>query len=566
MTAAGTASVPANAAPQPSASPDAFALASDALARRRPLRQQALVRASHLIGARQMAPAHLELSTFLAQHPDDADALSLMARLQVQLGRRADAIAWLERCLAQAPDFAAARFNLAHLLFQSHQLTAARAQLERLLVGDDVAHPLFLQLKANVLEAMGDVGAALTLCEALATAHPTRAACWIRLGHALRASGRATQAIDAYRQAIACQPDSGVAWWGLAGLKTYRFEPADLQTMAAKLADANTPAEDRHALQFALAKGCEDAGDHAQAFALWEAANTALRQRIQYDPNTLSAGVATNKTLFTPAFFAQRAGSGCQAPDPIFVLGRPRSGSTLVEQILASHPAIEGTSELPYLPDLAARLNPQPGPAFGSDYLRALAQLDPMQLKRLGDEYLERAAVHRQSDRPLFIDKNPANFAHIGLIQLILPQAKIIDVRRHPAACCLSIFKLYSAKGRLQLPELGRFYRDYVQLMAHFDAVLPGRVYRLHYEALVAQPEAEVRSLLAHLGLAFDPACLRFYETERSVRTPSSEQVRRPLTRDAVDHWRQYEAQLGPLIDSLGSVYSAYPEVPGELR
>lgn len=562
-----TAVSPTPAAPQtPPASPDSFALASDELAKRRPLRDPRLLNISALIQARQMPPAYQDLSSYLAQQPKDPDALSLMARLQVQLGRRAEAMALLERCLAQAPGFTAARFNLAHLLVQSHQLNAALAELDRLLVLADAAHPLFLQMKANVLEAMGEVDAALTICNALATAHPTRVACWIRLGHALRASGQAPQAIAAYRRAIQCQPSCGVAWWALAGLKTFRFDPADVETMATQLARPETAAEDRHALQFALGKAYEDLGAYGQAFELWEAANSALRLRISYDPNTLSAGVATNKTLFTPAFFAQRAGSGCQAPDPIFVLGRPRSGSTLVEQILASHSAIEGTAELPYISDLAARLNPKPGPAFGTDYLRALAQLDPAELKRLGDEYLERTRLHRKTGRPFFIDKNPANFAHIGLIQLILPQAKIIDVRRHPAACCLSIFKLYSAKGRLRLPELGRFYRDYVQLMAHFDAVLPGKIHRLHYESLVAQPETDVHSLLDHLGLPFEAACLRFYETERSVRTPSSEQVRRPLSSEAVEHWRHFESQLGPLIDSLGSVHTTYPEVPGDLR
>lgn len=574
MTAAGSASAakaplhppvhqPAHQLPT---SPDGFAVASDELAKRRPLRNARLQQIAALLQARQMPTAHQELTTYLAQQPDDPDALSLMARLQVQLGRRADAIALLQRCLAAAPDFSAARFNLAHLLFQSHQLSAALVELDHLLVLADAQHPLFLQMKANVLEAMGEVQAALTICEALASAHPTRAASWIRLGHALRACGQAAMGITAYRQAIACEPACGVAWWGLAGLKTFRFDPADVAAMEAQVARTDIAAEDRHALQFALGKAYEDAGAYARAFELLETANNALRLRINYDPDTLSAGVATNKTLFTPAFFAHRAGSGSQAADPIFVLGRPRSGSTLVEQILASHSAIEGTAELPYITDLAARLNPKPGPAFGTDYLRALAQLDAAELKRLGDAYLAQARTHRKTDRPYFIDKNPANFAHIGLIQLILPQAKIIDVRRHPAACCLSIFKLYSAKGRLRLPELGRFYRDYVRLMAHFDAVLPGKVHRVHYESLVAQPQSEVHSLLDHLGLPFEAACLRFYETERSVRTPSSEQVRRPLSAEAVDHWRHFEPYLATLIDSLGSVHTAYPQVPDDLR
>jgi hypothetical protein len=292
-----------------------------------------------------------------------------------------------------------------------------------------------------------------------------------------------------------------------------------------------------------------------------------MRVRISYDPDTLSSGVAVNKTIFTSEFLKSRSSAGCPAPDPIFVLGRPRSGSTLIEQILSSHSAIEGLAELPYITTLAGRLENRDGAIpYGTEYLRALEKMEPQGLMALGEEYMRTTQGHRKLGRPFFIDKKPANFSHVGMIMLILPNAKIIDARRHPAASALSMFKQYSSKGRLRLTELGRFYRDYVELMAHFDRVAPGRIHRVHYENMVADPDTEVRRLLDHLGLPFEESCLRFYETKRTVLTPSSEQVRKPISSEAVDHWRNYEPWLGPLIRGLGSVFTEYPAVPEELR
>jgi hypothetical protein len=319
-------------------------------------------------------------------------------------------------------------------------------------------------------------------------------------------------------------------------------------------------------MQFALAKAFEDLGAYDRSFEQYAKANAATRLRIEYDPNTLSSGVAANKALFTSEFLRSRGGVGCKMRDPIFILGRPRSGSTLVEQILSSHSAIEGTAELPYITLLASRLEQRESTTYGTDYLKVLAGMEPAALTALGEEYIVDTRVHRKLDRPFFIDKKPGNFAHIGLIHLILPNAKIIDARRHPAASCLSMFKHYSSKGRIRLAELGRFYRDYVELMAHFDRVLPGRIHRVIYEDMIADPEAEVRRLLDYLDLPFEESCLRFYETKRTVLTPSSEQVRRPITGEAVDYWRNFEPWLGTLITSLGSVFTEYPSVPEELR
>ena len=328
---------------------------------------------------------------------------------------------------------------------------------------------------------------------------------------------------------------------------------------------ASLPADDRIRLHYALGKGLEDAHAYEKSFVHYDRGNALNRTRIVYDPATVASAVAHQKSLFTPEFFAERAGAGCDSSEPIFVISRPRSGSTLVEQILASHPAIEGTAELPYIGMFARRLAGSRDTAFGTEHLKALEQLPPAELRALGEEYLAHARRHRRLDRPYFLDKMPANFFHVGLIGLILPRARIVEVRRNPAATCFSIFKSYTTKGSLGLAELGRFHRDYAALMAHFGQVLPGRIHSQSYEDLVNDPEREVRRLLDALGLPFDERCLRFYETRRAVLTPSSEQVRRPMSRDAIDHWRHFQPWLHALLASLGSLHASYPAIPPEL-
>jgi tetratricopeptide (TPR) repeat protein len=533
--------------------------AATLLAARRPVRHPGLLQVAASLRANLLPLARLDLATHLAAAPEDADALRLLAQVEMRQGRYDEAMAALERCVASAPDFDAARLELAHLLVQAHRPADALRELAYLLEHDG-ANPLFLQLKAHVLTLLGAGDEALAISERLAAAYPRRVDALLRCGHARRAAGRQDDSVAAYRQAIACRPSCGLAWWSLANLKTFCFDDADVATIHRQLRRADLPLDDLVPLQFALAKALEDRGDYAQAFEHYAAGNAAMRPHVGYDRDTLTAGVARNQALFDADFFRARAGSGCPAPDPIFILGRPRSGSTLVEQILASHPAVEGAGELPYVPALAAGFRAGAGPAYGSDYLDALAATPPAALAALGEAYLARAQAHRRLGRPYFVDKRPANFAHLALIHLMLPNARIVDVRRHPAGCCWSMFTTYATKARLTLPELGRFYSDYVTLMAHFDAVLPGRVHRVIYEDLVADPEAEVRRLLDHLGLPFDPACLRFHETRRTVITPSSEQVRRPISGAAVDHWRRFEPWLGPLFDSLAPGFDAYPD------
>jgi len=484
----------------------------------------------------------------------------------VRSGKRREAAALLARSLELAPEAALVRFNYADLLFKLNEYDLSLEQID-ILLARDAANPLFRQLKANILEITGDNQGSMVLCEALAEENPGRAQSWVSLGHAYRAAGRQEDAGRAYRKAIALRPSSGLAYWSLANMKTARFGDAEIAAMAEQLKRTDIGQDDRIHLQFSLGKAYEDRREFEKSFEQYSRANAAMRLSINYDPDTLSKFVAANKALYTPEFFAARAGFGCKAPDPIFILGRPRSGSTLLEQILSSHSAVEGTAELPYITALAGRLENREGAIpYGAEYLKRLAQLDAATLAALGEGFMADTRKHRQTDRPLFIDKKPANVSHVGLIHLILPNAKIIDARRHPAACSFSMFRQYSSKGRLRLAELGRFYRDYVELMAHFDKVLPGRVHRVIYEDMVADPEAETRRLLDYLGLPFEESCLRFYETKRTVLTPSAEQVRKPISGDAVDHWRNFEPWLGPLIRSLGTAMSEYPSVPEELR
>ncbi len=555
---------PKHAAPRPE-NADPFALAAARLEAQRPVRKPRLREIVSYLQSNRIELAETALTEFLARYPDDADATNLLARAEARLGRRSRAASLLKHCLELAPDFASARFTYATLLFQLNRFEAALNEVDRLL-SEDGRNPLFRQLRAGILGNIGDDEQALGIWLELLSEAPMRAVTWVNCGHAHRAMGHREKSIAAYRKAIELRPYFGLAWWGLANMKTVQLNNDDIAAIQDQLKRTDIGADDRINLLFALGKAYEDQQAFDRSFKHYAKANAAMRLRAEYDWHAAALHLAHEKALFTEEFFRARRDGGCQAPDPIFILGRQRSGSTLIEQILSSHSAVEGTAELPYVAALVHHLREERPGENETDYPYGLEKLEPADLATLGEEYLASARIHRKLGRPCFIDKSPHNYLHLGLILAILPNAKIIDARRNPAACCLSMFKQNFSKTNLRLSELGRVYRDYVDVMAHYDRVLPGRIHRVIYEEMVADPETEIRKLLEYLGLPFEERCLRFYETERAVRTPSSQQVRRPISGEAVDHWRHYEPWLSPLIKSLGSVLTEYPAVPKELR
>jgi predicted Zn-dependent protease len=503
------------------------------------------------------------LRAHLQRHPTDVPALRMLAEVAARLRRFADAQLLLERCLELAPSFDAARHNYATVLNRQGKAAAALPQVEQLL-SREPRNPGYRNLKAAVLANLGDYTGSAQLYAGVLEDFPNQPKVWMSYGHSLKTGGRLEEAIAAYRRAIEMQPHLGEAYWSLANLKTFRFTPAEVRALRDALAVQELGDEDRLHFEFALGKALEDEAVHAESFAHYAAGNEIRRRAQPFGAAANAAYVRRGRALFTPEFFAVRAGCGADAPDPIFIVGLPRAGSTLLEQILASHPLVEGTMELPHIPQMAGELAARSRDAE-TGFTDTIAALGAAELRELGERYLTETRVFRKSGAPFFIDKMPNNWLYVGLIHLILPYARIIDARRHPLGCCFSCFKQHFARGQnfaYALDDLGRYYRDYVELMSHFDAVLPGRVHRVFYEDMVADTEAEVRRLLAHCGLPFDAGCLRFHENARAVRTASSEQVRQPIFREALDQWRHYEPWLAPLKAALGPVLDAYPQVP----
>jgi tetratricopeptide (TPR) repeat protein len=530
----------------------------------RSVRDPRLMQAGLALVEGRLAAAEALLRPHLREKPTDIAAIRMMAELAGRLGRYKDSEALLRRALELAPGFTAARANLATILYRQNRPAEAIELLDSLLdeQPENAAHQ---NLKAAALGRIGGFEEAIGIYEAVLARFPDQPKIWMSYGHVLKTVGRLEEGVAAYRRALAVAPALGEVWWSLANLKTVRLGPDDIAAMTMALEARGLSREDLFHLHFALGKAHDDGGDAERAFGHYAEGNRLRRELIGYDADDTTRDVDRAIALFAPAFFANREGRGCPAPDPVFILGMPRSGSTLLEQILASHPLVEGTMELPDLPALVKRLGGRARRSDDGAYPEVLADLDSDALRSLGEEYLERARIHRKTDRPFFIDKLPNNWAHVGLIHLILPQAKIVDARRHPLDCGFSNFRQHYARGQgfsYSLADMGRYYSDYVRLMAHFDRVLPGRVHRVIHERLIERPEPEIRALLEALGLLFDPACLAFHENRRAVRTASSEQVRRPINREGVGQWRPYEAYLGPLKEALGPVLDVYPEAP----
>jgi tetratricopeptide (TPR) repeat protein len=494
------------------------------------------------------------LKPHLKDDPYDVRAIRMLAELAARIGRLKDSEQLLRRAIEIAPNFTPARSNLAMVLGRLGRPAEALELLDDLFrtEPDGVGHA---NLKAATLGRLGEFDEALQLYEKVLRQSPMRARVWMSYGHVLKTVGRTDEGIMAYRRAIELKPTLGEAWWSLANLKTVQFEDADITAMEAALGGSGLKDDDRFHLEFALGKAKHDAKRTDEAFAHYAEANALRRKYHPHQADELSRTVDRCIAQYTDQVLTSPGGS--VARDPIFIVGMPRAGSTLVEQILSSHDKVEGTSELPDIPAVARSEGAYPA---------AVVALDAEARRTDGETYLRRASVQRRTGRPFFIDKLPNNWLIVPFIHLILPNAKIIDARRHPLGCCLSNFRQHFAHGQdytYDLDDLGRYYSDYVRLMAHVDAVLPGRVHRVIYERMVDDTESEIRALLDYCGLEFEPACLTFHETERPVRTASSEQVRRPIYRDAADEWQRYEAHLDSLKQALGPVLDAYPEAPG---
>jgi predicted Zn-dependent protease len=512
--------------------------------------------------ANDLPRADALLRSHLALHPTDIAALRMLAEVAGRLRRYADAERFLQRCLELSPSFDAARYNYAMVLNRAAKPSAAREQVERLLEREP-NHPGYRNLKAAIFANLGEYAGAIEIYRGGLAVEPHQPMLWLSLGHALKTEGDTAGSIGAYREALVRQPTLGEAWWSLANLKTFRFGDDDVEAMRHALESPALSAEDRLHLHFALGKALEDRAEYELSFGHYARGNQLRRQQHPYLAADNTEFVEASRALFTREFFEARRGWGSAAQDPIFIVGLPRSGSTLLEQILSSHSLVEGTIELPNLPQIAHGLaGPEERP---QDFTAAVSVLGPAQVLELAEQYLASTRVHRKRGTPFFIDKMPNNCAYVGLIHLLFPNARIIDARRHPLACGFSAFKQHFSRGQnftYDLADLGRYYRDYVALMAHIDDVLPGRVHRVIYETLIEQTDSEVHRLLDYCRLPFEEACLRFYENDRPVRTASSEQVRRPIFREGLDHWRHYAPWLGPLEHALGPVLEAYPGIP----
>ncbi len=523
-------------------------------------RDPGLLAAATALCEGRIPDAEYLLREHLKRSPTDVAAIRMLAEVAARLGRDDDAEALLARCLALAPEFDAARHHHAIVLNRSNRPAEALAEIEALLARDG-GNPAYRNLKAVILCRTGDYLPAIAIYDALLRQYPGHARVWLSYGHALKTAGRQQAAIEAYRRCIDLDPGFGDAYWSLANLKTFRFDAADVEAMRDQLARTDLADEHREHFEFALAKAMEDDGRYEQSFAHYLEGNRLRRQSNPYSADDNRGRTQRAIEVYTASFMEQRADMGAAAADPIFIVGLPRAGSTLLEQILSSHSLVEGTMELPELTTMTRALRRQAGPN-ASTYHDVVATLEGDQFRELGERYLERTRIHRKTSAPFFIDKMPNNFAHVGLIRLMLPNARIIDARRHPMACCFSAFKQYFALGQTftyDLDDLGRYYRDYMALMAHFDAVQPGRIHRVLYERMVADTETQVRRLLDYCGLPFEDACLRFFENDRAVRTASSEQVRQPIFREGLDHWRHFEPWLQPLKLALGDAVDVYP-------
>ena len=518
-----------------------------------------VVTATALFSDGELAEAEQLIRAFLIKHGHHLEAMRLLARIGLERDVLDDAQLLLEAVLDLTPDYHAARFEYAQVLSKRHMHQQAREQTERLLAVDR-ANRNYRTLHAMTCVGLGLHERAIELYRDLLAGATQPADLHLSIAHSLKTLGRREEAIAAYRAAAAARSAYGDAWWSLANLKTYRFEDGELERMREAESAATTSVVDRYHLCFALGKALEDQEQYEKSFEYYARGNALKRAESRYRPEVFELNTRLQIEVCTPELFARNTDGGVRAADPIFIVGLPRSGSTLIEQILASHSAVEGTHELADLPRIVVDLQGRDWSLDNPRYPAVLSQMSAADFRRLGEKYLSDTRVYR-TGKARFIDKMPNNFRHLGLIHLMLPNARIIDARREPMACCFGNLKQLFAHGQeftYSIEDIARYYRTYLELMRHWDAVLPGRVLRVQHEDLVDDLEGNVRRLLDYCELEFEPACVEFHRTERSVRTASSEQVRQPIYREGLDQWRHYEPWLGRLREALGEALTRY--------
>jgi tetratricopeptide (TPR) repeat protein len=522
-----------------------------------------IIKAGSLFADGEFVPAERVLRIYLAQHGEHIEAMRLLGRVCTARGLWDDAELLLEAVLRRVPGYRAARADYARALLEQHQYVRSRREIQQLLELDP-GNRAYLRLFGEACIRQGDYGPGISVNRRLlGDAQPGREVAELHLwiAFSLRTQGHQTEAIQGYRTAIAAWPESGEAWWSLANLKTYRFSADDIARMRSAEAAPAASLADRSRLCFALGKALEDEQNYADSWQYYERGNALKHAEIRYLPRLAESHVRLTKRVCTQEFFETRRGWGVAEKDPIFILGLTRSGSTLIEQILASHSEVEGTQELPDLQRIVRALR---GRAADPEYPRypgVLAELGPEDFRRFGEGFMSDTRIYRQTPRPFFIDKLPDNFRDIGLIRLMLPNAKIIDARREPMACCFGNLKQLFSGGQefsYSMGDVAHYYRTYLELMRYWNEALPGWILTVQHEDIVENLEGNVRRILDFCGLRFEPACLEFHKTERDVRTASSEQVRQPISREGVDQWRNYEPWLGPLKGGLDDALTTY--------
>jgi len=524
-----------------------------------------VVTATALFSDGELAEAESIIRDFLLRQGHQVEAMRLLARIGIERDVLDDAQLLLEAVLDLTPDYHAARFDYAQVLIKRHLYPSAHGEAEKLLAADP-SNRNYRTLHALTCVGLGLHERAIELYRELLTGAAQPADLHLSIAHSLKTLGRREEAIAEYRAAAAARPGYGDVYWSLANLKTYRFTDEELEQMTT--AEPAASLVDRYHLCFALGKALEDRQQYASSFEYYARGNALKRAASHYRPEVLELNTRLQIEVCTPGLFARNKGSGASSADPIFIVGLPRSGSTLIEQILASHSAVEGTHELADIPRIVVDLKGRDADLDNPRYPAVLAGMSAEDFRALGEKYLTDTRIYRTggrsplaSGKPRFIDKMPNNFRHIGLLHLMLPNAKIIDARREPMACCFGNLKQLFAQGQeftYSIEDIARYYRTYLELMRHWDSVLPGRVLRIHHEDVVDDLPGAVRRLLDYCELEFEPACVEFHKTERSVRTASSEQVRQPIYREGLDQWRHYEPWLQPLREALGDALTRY--------